>query len=736
MVRIGQLFLAISALLFASAAYGQGTTTPVRRGSSLPTTCSATSANLFYLTSGSSGLYTSNTGTTTCSWTIVFNTALPNGTTATTQASGDATSKVATDEFVAAARIGTGDRSFYATDFGVKADANYSCVATFTSGSKTVTTDSGIRTITNTALTSNVATYTSANVFLPGQSVTVAGTTNGGGIFNVTGPVVSANSTTFTLAITHANVGSSADSGTATGPSVDVAFDPFLDATDFYFVTNEPCAGVFGSGSTGTVKSSGQFTSASGHTAQMANNASASRTGSIVTGQSCQLVWARHDDTSSLNTWFAAVTQNGICGAGILPAGNMYFTAPIVNSLSDCGSSTALSANMTVNGFTINGQGPGQTLLIPAPSLDAAGAVPASGNRAIIFGTNAVQGVQLTNFGIYGGGNTDITNGASKCILSVGWLSSIQNVLITDWGNTSSGTGASGLCMNASYQGPSYVSNFMDYNGGQVCGGFSEYISLFGVQCFTFEGLSFANGDIYSSGSMFSNGLGGGGSVINVLSNANWYSTNDAIFAGGGNGGNQWCVTAANTIFLTNLRCVGGGSGGSGGGIRLNGSIAHATHVNIDTHTYAGPPISSQGAGSQWFDECGNVIAAGSGAAGSSNITYFGSCSTTGTTQTTGNIALTSGWDTSTKSAISGSSALQQFTITAAGTPTATPRITITHPVAFLTAPICSAVQVGGTQGIQDLTVVSTSTTTAVFDWNGTPVAGNTLIIQVRCSLP
>jgi hypothetical protein len=74
--------------------------------------------------------------------------------------------------------------------------------------------------ITNTALTSNVATYTAANDFANGDLVTVAGTTNGAGVFNVINqPVVSANSTSFTLNITHADVLSASDTGSATDAS-------------------------------------------------------------------------------------------------------------------------------------------------------------------------------------------------------------------------------------------------------------------------------------------------------------------------------------------------------------------------------------------------------------------------------------------------------------------------------------------------------------------------------------
>lgn len=85
--------------------------------------------------------------------------------------------------------------------------------------------------VTNTALTSNVATYTVNMVSGPlpavGQLVAVVATTNGSGAFNITTlPVASVGSFTttngvtsgtFTVAVTHANVTSAADSGLAVG---------------------------------------------------------------------------------------------------------------------------------------------------------------------------------------------------------------------------------------------------------------------------------------------------------------------------------------------------------------------------------------------------------------------------------------------------------------------------------------------------------------------------------------
>jgi len=70
--------------------------------------------------------------------------------------------------------------------------------------------------ITNTSLTSYVATYTCANAFVAGNPVTIVGTTNGSGALNgINLTVASAGATSFTVAITHANLSSTADTGYA-----------------------------------------------------------------------------------------------------------------------------------------------------------------------------------------------------------------------------------------------------------------------------------------------------------------------------------------------------------------------------------------------------------------------------------------------------------------------------------------------------------------------------------------
>jgi len=72
-------------------------------------------------------------------------------------------------------------------------------------------------TITNTALSAGVATYTANNFFQVGDLVTVVGTTNGSGVFNGKNlQIATASSTQFTVLNSGSTAGSAADTGVAT----------------------------------------------------------------------------------------------------------------------------------------------------------------------------------------------------------------------------------------------------------------------------------------------------------------------------------------------------------------------------------------------------------------------------------------------------------------------------------------------------------------------------------------
>ena len=76
----------------------------------------------------------------------------------------------------------------------------------------------GVATITNVALTSNVATITATNNYTTGDVVTIYGLTTTA--LNGTWTLTGATGSTFTFAFTHANIGSTGDSGTASNGKI------------------------------------------------------------------------------------------------------------------------------------------------------------------------------------------------------------------------------------------------------------------------------------------------------------------------------------------------------------------------------------------------------------------------------------------------------------------------------------------------------------------------------------
>ncbi len=110
----------------------------------------------------------------------------------------------------------------------------------------------------------------------------------------------------------------------------------------------------------------------------------------------------------------------------------------------------------------------------------------------------------------------------------------------------------------------------------------------------------------------------------------------------------------------------------------------------------------------------------------------------TGTTQTVGNIVLTSGWSSSTRAVdtVPGSSQRERFTITLAGTPSTGAIATVTFPVPFLSVPICTATEIGGNQVLSSLVTGTPTATSVALTFNGTLVAGNTIDVELSCSIP
>jgi len=138
--------------------------------------------------------------------------------------------------------------------------------------------------------------------------------------------------------------------------------------------------------------------------------------------------------------------------------------------------------------------------------------------------------------------------------------------------------------------------------------------------------------------------------------------------------------------------------------------------------------------GSKSYDLGANIFNPGSGQPNCAGL-LFGSASITGATQTTANVALTSGWGTSPSvSAASGNSQRESFTITVGTTPSANPVTTVTFPTPFLATPICSVKDSGGTNPFLNATMGTVTKTTAAVDVVGTPTGADTITFVLDCS--
>jgi hypothetical protein len=176
-------------------------------------------------------------------------------------------------------------------------------------------------------------------------------------------------------------------------------------------------------------------------------------------------------------------------------------------------------------------------------------------------------------------------------------------------------------------------------------------------------------------------------------------------------------------------------------------SLTSTAQVHITQSAFAGSlKAIGTASGTSLWDDCGNVIIPDN-ATLTINGNLFGSCSITGTVQTSANWSVPAGssagqWGTSPSvgsCAVNGDSRTDICTITiGSGTVGSSPALTVTFPSggaasAFWVAPMCSAQMIGGTAAWSNFITGTVSTTSAVFTYNGTPGASDTIILKVSC---
>jgi hypothetical protein len=450
-------------------------------------------------------------------------------------------------------------------------------------------------------------------------------------------------------------------------------------------------------------------------------------------------VWG-HDDSAALANAFTAAFNS--CSNLILPGVNSQGTGPAVmlvqqaefgvtgagSGFNDC-RETPLD---TPRGIGVIGQGMTSTWVIPTPNFSATTCTFGATN-ACFFGTPDGQSVQ--NLTIWGAGNSNpgaafaSVKGAS--VSCSNWCQ-VRNVALVGWGSNATNGVTNGLVAKGGlYETLDHV--LVDgFGGGEASAEvFASNVTILACNFLNagrgqiMEVASAIAGPVISFGSQYVNPAGAFNVIL--MDNGTAFNSYGDVFGPTGTATVAISVGAGTInmsdgyVFST-IASAKAFTLTSGGILRL-----HNTTANMSGTTTTG--ITNAGS---YFDQGGNTITATTPYTGAGNL--FGSQSITGTLQTSGNIAFTSGWGTTTAGTISGNSLNEQFTLTTSVSGSSGPVLTITFPTAFLVAPRCTITQVGGTFGTLSNASHSVSTTADTITFAGTPTASQTYVFVDNCT--
>lgn len=481
---------------------------------------------------------------------------------------------------------------------------------------------------------------------------------------------------------------------------------------------------------------------ANANSVTVSNNATASETGTAT------VIYGTLDSAPSTATqtiandplfaaWSAA---SAACLPLQLPAGMLLVEQAEFDTYPTTASCASLDAQYNNRrGWTVRGYGIHSTIIVITPALPAADCTGPNGTGNGCF--FSVPSITLDGLQLWGGGNSSPGTGFNGKVgilipgAGVGVNFFFYNVDVHGWGTAQ--TGFQGI--NVGNGVSSGVSNGWFFNLNQEAFGYSELVinpgfnnpggaggQIFMTQSYVVTGRSaveIISGALNSSNNLF--GQGTGSNVVQVDAGAEFFSDNDQWqFGASGTAsmlsdqGTAWVTNGyVNQTIASSYACAAG----SGGVLYLVNTTCHAT--TAADAIYVGGTL---------YDG-GNNIFNGSTVAGG---TVYGSTSITGVAAASSNIALSAGWgSTAASSAFGGSASPMSFTITNGGTgQAANPTITYTFPKPYIQAPLwCSATDVGGTNTILSFTAGTPTATSVVLTAVGTPVVGDTEVMQVIC---
>lgn len=460
-------------------------------------------------------------------------------------------------------------------------------------------------------------------------------------------------------------------------------------------------------------------------------------------------LWGTDDYSQIHAAWTAALAANNATLQ--LPCGMMFLTAPPFLS-----SAAGDLFNPNIEGCA----GPNGTILVPTDDYNfgaASGGIFYSYAATNLTGfSNVVQTPfywsRLSNFTVWGGGIDGSTVTTALPIMNL-YLARLDNVWVVGWNWRANTTANAEPVMAAHSIDCDNCGGWAASTGGlQVIANQSPALinnvardCFFGAQAQSAgtivngSGLIMQGGYLESYNCQFNPGkaassTGPGASVTGGV----WNSYGDQI----------GLISVTNSAALVTLH----GSTDSilqVKGVTISAGTVNALNSQIDALTLSSTGIFNDLGGNfyctvnsnspctggrqgSWTKNPGNSITGG---------TVVGTGSVTGTAFAASNVNTTTGWGVaggagSGVSAPGGFSKKVQFTITATGTPAASPAFTVTYPVQFATTPVCSLQQIGGTFGDVSSPVSSAGSATVItWTFTGTPLAAHAYTFVQSCDL-
>jgi hypothetical protein len=455
---------------------------------------------------------------------------------------------------------------------------------------------------------------------------------------------------------------------------------------------------VFGTDNTGTVTAppQGVITSVvNANTITVSNAATASKTGVI-------LGWGTDDTVACNAAWAAALAQQQYLE---LPSGFIFVQASLFNPVN---TTPTKQIGLFSDGFSS---------LVPTPNFDFT-TIPGSTN-GMFFNCEFISGTFLfpnnayiANIGVFGG-NQSLSGQTHNCsIFDFGQVRA-ENIWVWNYGN------ADNALVAVTATGPANFDGLYIYVAGHtgllVQGDLTQVVALSNGSYSAGQVISLsviAGALLNSYGSYW--GTNTGNPSVRIATGGVFNSYGD-MFTGG------FGYTNARSIDVSGTANIIGGIFENANEYGLNilsGGRAFISQSYINLTGSASAVALINAAGVFVDDGTNNYVAGTPAVIAAANITPSTGWGTTGAA---GNGV----------SAVTGDIRRFQITVTAAGSPSSNPTITISFPWTQARTPLFICKQVGGTGAIAQVSgEASATTTTMTLTWNGTPQANDTYIFQ------